>query len=61
MSSVKSENYGEAIENILLIAKCQNRDCDIKEIIAQIKEPDYSILEQVCEEKPVTILDRPPL
>ena len=53
MSSVKSENYGKAVENILLIAKCQNRDCDIKEIIAQIKEPNYSILEQVCEEKPV--------
>ena len=57
MSFIKAENYAEAIENILLIAKCQNRDRDIKEIIAQIKEPDYSTLEQVCEEKPVTISD----
>jgi DNA helicase II / ATP-dependent DNA helicase PcrA len=55
MSSIKVENYGDAIENILLIAKRQNRERDIKEIIAQIKEPDYSTLEQVCEEKPVTI------
>ena len=57
MFSIKAENYTGAIENILLIAKCQNRDRDIKEIIAQIKEPDYSTLEQVCEEKPVTISD----
>ena len=55
MFSIKAENYPSAIESILLIAKCQNRDRDIKEIIGQIKEPDYSTLEQVCEEKPVTI------
>ena len=57
MSFIKAENYAVAIENILLIAKCQNRERDIKEILAQIKEPDYSTLEQVCEEKPVTISD----
>jgi DNA helicase-2/ATP-dependent DNA helicase PcrA len=57
MSSIKAENYPDAIERILLIAKCQKRDRDIKEIIAQIKEPDYSTLEQACEEKPVKISD----
>jgi DNA helicase-2/ATP-dependent DNA helicase PcrA len=57
MSAVKVENYPKAIENVLLIAKCNDKDRDINEIIAQIKEPDYSSLEQVCEEKPITISD----
>jgi DNA helicase-2/ATP-dependent DNA helicase PcrA len=41
-----------------LIAKCQNKDLDVKkEIISQIKEPDYSILAQVCQEKTIPIPD----
>jgi len=58
LSAVRAENFNEAIEKVLLIAKCTNKNLDIKkDIILQIKEPDYSALEQVCEDKALTIPD----
>ena len=58
ISSLRATKFNEAIENILLIAKCQNKNLDVKkEIISQIKEPDYSILAQVCQPKAIKVSD----
>ncbi len=58
ISSLKAEKFNEAIENVLLIAKTTNKNADIqKEIISQIKEPDYTKIEQECEEKAIKIAE----
>jgi DNA helicase II / ATP-dependent DNA helicase PcrA len=56
--SLRAEKFNEAIENVLLVAKCQNKNLDVKkEIISLIKEPDYSVLAQVCQPKAIPIPD----
>ena len=55
ISTLRTGNFSEAIENVLLLAKSANKDIRHQnEIISKIKEPDYSILEQVMK-KPVTV------
>jgi DNA helicase II / ATP-dependent DNA helicase PcrA len=58
ISSLRATKFNEAIENILLIAKCQNKNLDIKkEIISKIKEPDYTLLAQICQPKVIKVSD----
>ena len=58
ISSVKAENFAEAIEKVLLLAKSANKDLDIKkEIIAKIKEPDYQTLPQAVEPEALAIAE----
>jgi DNA helicase-2/ATP-dependent DNA helicase PcrA len=54
VANLTTGHYTDAIENILLYAKLNNKNIDIQtEIINKIKEPDYSKLEE--HEKPLTI------
>jgi DNA helicase-2/ATP-dependent DNA helicase PcrA len=49
VSALRMNDFNDAIEKILLMAKAINEDMDIrKEVIAKIKEPDYSkIIKQI--------------
>ena len=37
ISSLRAEKYNEAIENVLLIAKCQNKNLDVKKEILLVQ------------------------
>jgi DNA helicase-2/ATP-dependent DNA helicase PcrA len=51
ISNLSTGKYNEAIENVLLYAKSENKDLDVKaELIDKIKEPDYSVLGKPTEE-----------
>ena len=55
IANLTTERYTEAIENMFLFAKLNNKNLDIQtKIINKIKEPDYSVLEQ-SNKKPLTI------
>jgi DNA helicase-2/ATP-dependent DNA helicase PcrA len=55
ISNLATGKFTEAIENVLLYAKSTNKNLDVKiELIGKIKEPDYSVLDQI-DEKPVTV------
>ena len=55
ISNLTTERYNEAIENMFLLAKANNKNLDVQaEIISKIKEPDYSVLEQTLK-KPLTV------
>lgn len=55
VANLTTGRYNDAIENIFLFAKSNNKNIDIQtEIINRIKEPDYSELEQ-AHEKPLTV------
>ena len=45
LSNLTTGKFSDAIENVLLFAKSTNKTLDIKaELIAKLKEPDYSLL-----------------
>ena len=55
IANMTNQRYTEAIENMLLFAKSNNKQLDIQtEIINKIKEPDYSVLEEI-NKKPLTV------
>ncbi len=56
VSSIKTQNYYQAIQNVLLMAKCKNKNLNVQsDIIDKITEPDTT-LEQTCQQTPL----RPP-
>jgi DNA helicase-2/ATP-dependent DNA helicase PcrA len=55
ISNLTTGQFNEAIENVLLYAKTTNKNVDVQtEIINNIKEPNYQLLEQITE-KPLTV------
>ena len=55
IANLTTERFNEAIESVLLFAKATNKNIDIQtDIINKIKEPNYTLLEQV-NEKPLTV------
>ncbi|MCL2257702.1 MAG: ATP-dependent helicase [Candidatus Bathyarchaeota archaeon] len=55
IANLTTQRYTDAIENLFLFAKANNKNLDIQaEIINKIKEPDYSVLE-VLNKKPLTV------
>jgi DNA helicase-2/ATP-dependent DNA helicase PcrA len=55
IANLTLERYNEAIENMFLLVKVNNKNLDVQtEIISKIKEPDYSVLEQT-NQKPLTV------
>ncbi|MCL1970488.1 MAG: ATP-dependent helicase [Candidatus Bathyarchaeota archaeon] len=55
IANLTTHRYTEAIENLLLFAKSNDKDLDIQtEIINKIKEPNYSVLEAL-NKKPLTV------
>ncbi|NLE03328.1 MAG: Dna2/Cas4 domain-containing protein, partial [Crenarchaeota archaeon] len=55
LSNLRIGQFSEALQNVLLFAKSKNKTLDIKtELIAKLKEPDYTLLDKT-EEEPVTV------
>jgi len=54
VASIKTQNYNQAIQDILLMAKYTNKTLNIQDIIAKITEPDRTI-EQACQQTPITL------
>ena len=55
LSNLTTGQFSVALENVLLFAKSTNKTLDIKaDLIAKLKEPDYSLLSKT-EEVPVTV------
>ena len=55
LSNLATGQFSDALQNVLLFAKSTNKTLDIKaELIAKLKEPDYSLLSKT-EEAPVTV------
>ena len=55
IANLTTQRYTEAIENLLLFVKSNDKALDIQtEIINKIKEPDYSVLDAL-NKKPITV------
>jgi DNA helicase II / ATP-dependent DNA helicase PcrA len=55
LSNLTTGQFSDALQNVLLFAKSTNKTLDVQaELIAKLKEPDYSLLNKT-EEAPVTV------
>ena len=61
ISALRTGDFAQAIEKVLILAKSANKNMDIKqEIISKIKEPDYGILQQSAETEAILVAENHP-